>query len=191
MSNEYDQAGVEKAVRDLLAAIGEDPDRDGLVDTPARLGRSFAELLEGYNTDPREHLRRVFPVEHNDLVLVKDIPFHSMCEHHLLPFVGKAHVGYIPEGQRVTGLSKLARLVDGYSHRLQVQERLTQQIADAVWEVLSPQGVIVVLQAEHMCMTIRGAQKPQARTTTSAVRGVMQSSATTRAEAMSLILAGE
>ena len=191
MSNEYDQAGVEKAVRDLLAAIGEDPDRDGLVDTPARLGRSFAELLEGYNTDPREHLRRVFPVEHNDLVLVKDIPFHSMCEHHLPPFVGKAHVGYIPEGQRVTGLSKLARLVDGYSHRLQVQERLTQQIADAVWEVLSPQGVIVVLQAEHMCMTIRGAQKPQARTTTSAVRGVMQSSATTRAEAMSLILAGE
>ena len=191
MSNEYDQAGVEKAVRDLLAAIGEDPDRDGLVDTPARLGRSFAELLEGYNTDPREHLCRVFPVEHNDLVLVKDIPFHSMCEHHLLPFVGKAHVGYIPKGQRVTGLSKLARLVDGYSHRLQVQERLTQQIADAVWEVLSPQGVIVVLQAEHMCMTIRGAQKPQARTTTSAVRGVMQSSATTRAEAMSLILAGE
>ena len=191
MSNEYDQAAVEKAVRDLLAAIGEDPDRDGLVDTPARLGRAFAELLEGYNTDPREHLRRVFPVEHNDLVLVKDIPFHSMCEHHLLPFVGKAHVGYIPKGQRVTGLSKLARLVDGYSHRLQVQERLTQQIADAVWEVLSPQGVIVVLQAEHMCMTIRGAQKPQARTTTSAVRGVMQSSATTRAEAMSLILAGE
>ena len=191
MSNEYDQAAVEKAVRDLLAAIGEDPDRDGLVDTPARLGRSFAELLEGYNTDPREHLRRVFPVEHNDLVLVKDIPFHSMCEHHLLPFVGKAHVGYIPKGQRVTGLSKLARLVDGYSHRLQVQERLTQQIADAVWEVLSPQGVIVVLQAEHMCMTIRGAQKPQARTTTSAVRGVIQSSATTRAEAMSLILAGE
>ena len=191
MSNEYDQAAVEKAVRDLLAAIGEDPDRDGLVDTPARLGRSFAELLEGYNTDPREHLRRVFPVEHNDLVLVKDIPFHSMCEHHLLPFVGKAHVGYSPKGQRVTGLSKLARLVDGYSHRLQVQERLTQQIADAVWEVLSPQGVIVVLQAEHMCMTIRGAQKPQARTTTSAVRGVMQSSATTRAEAMSLILAGE
>ncbi len=191
MSNEYDQAAVEKAVRDLLAAIGEDPDRDGLVDTPARLGRSFAELLEGYNTDPREHLRRVFPVEHNDLVLVKDIPFHSMCEHHLLPFVGKAHVGYIPKGQRVTGLSKLARLVDGYSHRLQVQERLTQQIADAVWEVLSPQGVIVVLQAEHMCMTIRGAQKPQARTTTSAVRGVMQSSATTRAEAMSLILVGE
>lgn len=191
MSNEYDQAAVEKAVRDLLAAIGEDPDREGLVDTPARLGRSFAELLEGYNTDPREHLRRVFPVEHNDLVLVKDIPFHSMCEHHLLPFVGKAHVGYIPKGQRVTGLSKLARLVDGYSHRLQVQERLTQQIADAVWEVLSPQGVIVVLQAEHMCMTIRGAQKPQARTTTSAVRGVMQSSATTRAEAMSLILAGE
>ena len=191
MSNEYDQAGVEKAVRDLLAAIGEDPDRDGLVDTPARLGRSFAELLEGYNTDPREHLCRVFPVEHNDLVLVKDIPFHSMCEHHLLPFVGKAHVGYIPKGQRVTGLSKLARLVDGDSHRLQVQERLTQQIADAVWEVLSPQGVIVVLQAEHMCMTIRGAQKPQARTTTSAVRGVMQSSATTRAEAMSLILAGE
>ena len=122
MSNEYDQAAVEKAVRDLLAAIGEDPDRDGLVDTPARLGRSFAELLEGYNTDPREHLRRVFPVEHNDLVLVKDIPFHSMCEHHLLPFVGKAHVGYIPKGQRVTGLSKLARLVDGYSHRLQVQE---------------------------------------------------------------------
>ena len=133
----------------------------------------------------------MFPVEHNDLVLVKDIPFNSMCEHHLLPFVGLAHVGYIPQGKRVTGLSKLARLVDGYAHRLQVQERLTQQIADAMWEVLQPQGVIVVLQAEHMCMTVRGVKKPGARTTTSAVRGVMEQSSTTRSEAMSLILSAD
>ncbi|MCI6583484.1 MAG: GTP cyclohydrolase I FolE [Mobiluncus porci] len=187
-AGEYNQAGVEKAIRDLLIAVGEDPDREGLLETPARLGRSFAELLEGYRIDPREHLKRLFPVEHNDLVLVKDIPFNSTCEHHLLPFFGRAHVGYIPKDKRITGLSKLARLVDGYAHRLQVQERLTEQISDAVWEVLQPQGVIVVLQAEHMCMTVRGVKKPGAHTTTSAVRGVMQTSQATRSEAMSLIL---
>ncbi|EEJ53387.1 GTP cyclohydrolase I FolE [Mobiluncus mulieris] len=184
----YDAAKVEQAVRDLLAAVGEDPQREGLIETPARLGRSFAELLEGYREDPKEHLRRLFPVDHNDLILVKDIPFNSTCEHHLLPFFGHAHVGYIPKGKRVTGLSKLARLVDGYAHRLQVQERLTEQISQALWEVLDPLGVIVVLQAEHMCMTVRGVKKPGARTTTSAVRGVMQSSQVTRSEAMSLIL---
>lgn len=188
---EYNQAGVETAIRDLLVALGEDPQREGLKDTPARIGRSFKEILEGYRNDPREQLQRLFPVEHDDLILVKDIPFNSTCEHHLLPFFGLAHVGYIPKGQRVTGLSKLARLVDGYAHRLQVQERLTEQIADALWEVLDPQGVIVVLQAEHMCMTVRGVKKPGAHTTTSAVRGVMRSSQATRAEAMSLILAGE
>lgn len=191
MNASYNPDGVTQAVRDLLVAVGEDPDREGLRDTPERMARSFAEMLQGYREDPKKHLERMFPVEHNDLVLVKDIPFNSMCEHHLLPFVGLAHVGYIPQGKRVTGLSKLARLVDGYSHRLQVQERLTQQIADALWDVLQPQGVIVVLQAEHMCMTIRGVKKPGARTTTSAVRGVMEQSSTTRAEAMSLILSAD
>lgn len=184
----YDASKVEQAVRDLLVAVGEDPQREGLLETPARLGRAFAELLEGYRTDPKEHLRRLFPVDHNDLILVKDIPFNSMCEHHLLPFFGRAHVGYIPKGKRVTGLSKLARLVDGYAHRLQVQERLTEEITQALWEELEPMGVIVVLQAEHMCMTVRGVKKPGARTTTSAVRGIMQSSQATRGEAMSLII---
>lgn len=191
MNATYDPEGVTRAIRDLLVAVGEDSDREGLRETPDRMARSFAELLQGYQEDPRKHLERMFPVEHNDLVLVKDIPFNSMCEHHLLPFVGLAHVGYIPQGKRITGLSKLARLVDGYAHRLQVQERLTQQIADAVWQVLQPQGVIVVLQAEHMCMTVRGVKKPGARTTTSAVRGVMEHSSTTRSEAMSLILSAD
>lgn len=190
-TTKYDVKKVEQAVRDLLVAVGEDPDRDGLKETPARLGRSFAELLEGYRSDPKEHLRRLFPVDHNDLVLVKNIPFHSTCEHHLLPFFGQAHVGYIPKDKRVTGLSKLARLVDGYAHRLQVQERLTEQISQAMWEVLQPLGVIVVLQAEHMCMTIRGVKKLGTRTITSAVRGVMQTSQPTRNEAMSLILSTE
>lgn len=189
MSNTYDAAAVERAIRDLLTAMGEDPNRDGLRDTPQRLGRSYAELLEGYSIDPRTHLERLFPVEHDDLVLVKDIAFHSLCEHHLLPFYGRAHVGYIPKGKRVTGLSKLARLVDGYAHRLQVQERLTQQITQAVWEKLEPQGVIVVLQAEHMCMSLRGVKRPGTQTITSAVRGVMETSLATRQEAMSLILA--
>ena len=191
MNATYDPEGVTRAIRDLLVAVGDDPDREGLRETPDRMARSFAELLQGYQEDPRKHLELMFPVEHNDLVLVKDIPFNSMCEHHLLPFVGLAHVGYIPQGKRVTGLSKLARLVDGYAHRLQVQERLTQQIADAMWDVLQPQGVIVVLQAEHMCMTVRGVKKPGARTTTSAVRGVMEQSSTTRSEAMSLILSAD
>lgn len=191
MNATYDPEEVTRAIRDLLVAVGEDPNREGLRETPDRMARSFAELLQGYQEDPRKHLGRMFPVEHNDLVLVKDIPFNSMCEHHLLPFVGRAHVGYIPQGKRVTGLSKLARLVDGYAHRLQVQERLTQQIADAMWDVLQPQGVIVVLQAEHMCMTVRGVKKPGARTTTSAVRGVMEQSSTTRSEAMSLILSAD
>ncbi len=185
----YDEARVERAMRELLIAVGEDPDREGLRDTPARMGRSWKELLSGLNEDPRRHLHTVFETGTNELVLVRDIEFSSVCEHHLLPFHGRAHVGYIPADGRVTGLSKLARVVEGYSHRPQVQERLTMQIADAVDEVLHPQGVVVVLEAEHLCMTMRGVHKPGSSTVTSALRGVMTAPAT-RAEMMSLILGG-
>lgn len=184
----YDEAAVVKAVRDLLVAIGEDPDRDGLLDTPARMGRAYRELFSGLSEDPARHLEKVFEVEHDNLVLVKDIPLYSMCEHHLLPFYGVAHVGYVPSGGKVTGLSKLARLVDGFARRPQVQERLTQQVADAIQGALAPQGVIVVVQADHMCMTMRGVNKPGSHTTTSAVRGCLRTSEASRAEAMSLIL---
>lgn len=184
----YDRAGVEKAMRDLLVAVGEDPDREGLRDTPARMGRSYRELLSGLGEDPREHLRTTFDIGTDELVLVRDIHFYSLCEHHLLPFFGDAAVGYIPSGGRVTGLSKLARVVEGYAHRPQVQERLTAEIADAVDQVLHPQGVIVVIEAEHMCMTMRGVRKPGSSTVTSAVRGIMRRNAASRQEAMSLIL---
>ncbi len=185
----YDAEGVERAVRDLLVAVGENPDRESLRDTPARLGRSWRELLSGMEEDPREHLRTSFTTGTDELVLVRDIEFSSVCEHHLLPFRGHAHVGYIPAEGRVTGLSKLARVVDGYARRLQLQERLTSQIADAVDQELAPQGVIVVLEAEHMCMSMRGVRKSEASTVTSALRGVMRAPAT-RAEMMSLILGG-
>lgn len=181
---------AEAAVRELLLALGEDPDRDGLRDTPARVAKAYGELFAGLREDPEEILRRRFDIDHDELILVRDIEVFSICEHHLLPFHGVAHVGYIPakDGQ-VTGLSKLARLVDAYARRPQVQERLTTQIADALVTQLHAQGVIVVVDAEHLCMSMRGVKKPGARTTTSAVRGVLRRPAT-RAEAMSLILRG-
>ncbi|MGJ9413333.1 GTP cyclohydrolase I FolE [Aeromicrobium sp. CF4.19] len=181
---------AEAAIRELLLAVGEDPDRDGLRDTPARVARSYAELLAGMDQDAHEVLSATFDVGHDELVLVKDIELWSLCEHHLVPFTGVAHVGYIPrEEGHVTGLSKLARLVDVFARRPQVQERLTTQIADALIEVLQPRGVIVVIEAEHLCMTMRGVRKGGASTITSAVRGQLRDPAT-RAEAMGLITAG-
>ena len=182
-----DHARVEAAVREILLAVGEDPDRDGLRDTPARVARSYDELFSGLKGDPAELLETTFDIAHDELVLVRDIELTSLCEHHLLPFTGVAHVGYIPgPGGRVTGLSKLARLVDMFARRPQVQERLTSQIADALVEHLHAQGVIVVVSCEHLCMTMRGVRKPGAVTTTSAVRGQL-CDPTTRAEAISLM----
>lgn len=181
---------AEAAVRELLVAIGEDPDREGLQDTPARVARAWVELVSGLDADPVDALSAVFDVGHDELVLVKDIEMWSLCEHHLVPFFGVAHVGYIPgEGGHVTGLSKLARLVDVFARRPQVQERLTTQIAEAIVDVLEPRGVIVVIEAEHLCMTMRGVRKAGSRTVTSAVRGQLRDPAT-RAEAMGLITAG-
>jgi GTP cyclohydrolase I len=171
-----------------LIAVGEDPDRDGLLDTPSRVAKAYAEILVGYSSDPRDHLDKQFEVDHDEMVLVKDIPFASTCEHHMLPFIGRAHIAYIPGPDgKVCGLSKLARLVDGYARRLQVQERLNGQIADALVDRLGACGAMVVIEAEHLCMTVRGVRKPGSSTTTSAVRGVMKESAATRAEALSLI----
>jgi GTP cyclohydrolase I len=185
-----DLARIEKAVREILIAVGEDPDRDGLKLTPARVARSYAELFAGLRVDADEVLTTTFEAGHQELVLVRDIELMSSCEHHLLPFHGVAHVGYIPGPDgRITGLSKLARLVEVYARRPQVQERLTSQIADTLMRRLQPNGVIVIIECEHMCMAMRGIQKPGARTVTSAVRGVLQRDAKTRAEAMSLILA--
>jgi GTP cyclohydrolase IA len=175
------------AVREILVAIGEDPDRDGLKDTPERVARAYQEMFTGLETDPAEVLSKTFEIDHDEMVLVRDIEVWSTCEHHLLPFTGVAHVAYIPAKGRITGLSKLARLVDAYAKRPQVQERLTTQVADALVEHLHPQGVMVVIECEHLCMTMRGVRKPGAKTVTSAVRGVMNSPAT-RAEAMSLII---
>ncbi|WP_168583252.1 GTP cyclohydrolase I FolE [Gephyromycinifex aptenodytis] len=182
---------AEAAVRELLLAVGEDPDREGLRETPARVARSFTELFAGLRMRPEDVMTTTFSLEHDELVLVRDIELYSTCEHHLVPFHGVAHVGYIPakDGQ-VTGLSKLARLVDVFAKRPQVQERLTSQIADALTEHLDPRGVIVVLECEHLCMSMRGVRKPGSRTITSAVRGQLRRSPATRAEAMSLILAG-
>jgi len=183
-----DLVRIEKAVREILHAIGEDPERDGLVETPKRVAKAYAEFFSGLHQDPAELLATTFDIEHDELVLVKDIPFYSTCEHHLVPFHGTAHVGYIPgpEG-KVTGLSKLARLVEVFARRPQVQERLTTQIVDALMEHLSPRGAMVVVECEHMCMSMRGVRKPGAKTVTSAVRGQLREPAT-RAEAMSLIL---
>ena len=177
---------IERAVREILAAVGENPDREGLLETPARVGRMYAELFGGLHLDPARHLKRVFIEEYDELVLVKDIPFNSMCEHHLLPFIGKAHLGYLPRG-KVVGLSKLGRIVDEISKKPQVQERMTHQIADLMSTKLDAKGVIVVLEAEHSCMTIRGVKKPGALTITSAVRGLFKSNPSSRAEVMSLI----
>jgi GTP cyclohydrolase I len=187
---DFDHARAEAAVRELLHAIGEDPDREGLKETPARVARAYEELVRGLRQDPRDILTTTFELGHDELVLVRDIELWSMCEHHLVPFTGVAHVGYIPnESGRITGLSKLARLVDVYARRPQVQERLTTQIADSLMEILQARGVIVVIEAEHLCMTMRGVRKPGAKTITSAIRGIMHNAAT-RSEAMSLIMHG-
>lgn len=179
---------VERAVRDILEAIGEDPERDGLVRTPARIAHMYEEIFAGLHDDPSRHLTVTFEADHDEMVMVRDIPVHSMCEHHLVPFAGRAHVAYIPGADgRITGLSKIARLVDGFAKRPQVQERLTTQIADALVDVLDPAGALVMIEAEHFCMSMRGVKKPGSLTITSAVRGMFKSNAATRAEAMSLI----
>jgi GTP cyclohydrolase IA len=186
-AEDFDHERAEAAVRELLIAIGEDPSREGLQDTPARVARAYAELVSGMRLRPEDVLTTTFDIGHDEMVLVRDIELWSMCEHHLVPFTGVAHVGYIPnENGKITGLSKLARLVDVFAKRPQVQERLTTQVADALVEILEPRGVIVVIEAEHLCMTMRGVRKAGARTITSAVRGMMHNQAT-RAEAMSLI----
>jgi GTP cyclohydrolase IA len=185
----FNQERAEAAVRELLYAIGEDPDRDGLRDTPARVARAYREVFAGLYTDPESVLNAMFDEDHDEMVIVKEIPMYSTCEHHLVSFHGVAHVGYIPgKDGRVTGLSKIARLVDLYAKRPQVQERLTSQIADALVNKLDPRGVIVVVEAEHLCMAMRGVRKPGAVTTTSAVRGQFKTSAASRAEALDLIL---
>jgi GTP cyclohydrolase I len=177
---------IEKAVREILAAVGEDPERSGLLDTPARVARMYAELFSGLHLDPARHLKRVFEETYDEMVLVRDISFNSMCEHHLLPFMGVAHVGYVPNG-KVAGLSKLARVVEEISKRPQVQERMTEHIADLMESELQAKGVVVVLEASHSCMTIRGVRKPGSLTITSAVRGLFRTNESSRAEALSLI----
>ncbi len=182
---EIDQPRIEAAVREILAAIGEDPERDGLLDTPARVARMYAETCAGLHIEPSEHLHKTFDVDHDEMVMVRDIALYSLCEHHLLPFIGKAHCAYIPKKNgRITGLSKLARLVDGYARRPQVQERLTRQIADAIDEMLDPQGVLVVIEAEHLCMSMRGVRNAGSSTVTSAVHGIFRTETSTRLEAM-------
>lgn len=188
MAGDFDQARAEAAVRELLLAVGEDPEREGLLETPARVARAYKEVFAGLHEDPKEVLAKTFDEGHQELVLVKDIPIYSTCEHHLVPFFGKAHIGYIPgKDGKVTGLSKLARLVDLYAKRPQVQERLTSQVADALVEKLNPASAIVVIECEHLCMAMRGIRKPGATTVTSAVRGGFRTDARSRAEAMSLI----
>lgn len=184
-----DRPRAEAAIRELLIAVGEDPDRPGLKDTPARVARAYTEIFAGLWQDPGEILATTFDEDHDELVLVKDIPMYSTCEHHLVPFHGVAHIGYIPGADgKVTGLSKLARLVEVYARRPQVQERMTSQIADALSDVLKPRGVLVVIEAEHLCMAMRGIRKPGSRTVTSAVRGIFRRNQSTRSEAMSLVL---
>lgn len=188
----FDLPRIEAAVREILIAVGEDPDRDGLLDTPSRVAKAYTETLSGYGEDPSNHLERQFEVDHREMVIVRDIPFSSTCEHHMLPFIGRAHVAYIPgPGGKVCGLSKLSRLVDGYARRLQVQERLNMQVADALMSRLGACGAIVVIEAEHLCMTVRGVRKPGAMTATSAVRGQLKDDPASRAEALSLIGVGK
>jgi len=183
-----DRARVEALVRELLDAIGEDPGRDGLVATPGRVAAMYEELFAGIDDAPERHLTVTFAADHDEMVMVRDIPFASLCEHHMVPFMGKVHVGYIPgDDGRVTGLSKLARLVDSYARRLQVQERMTTQIADTMEKVLAPRGVLVVVEAEHLCMSMRGVKKPGTLTITSAVRGLFRDDPRTRAEAMEFV----
>lgn len=181
---------IEKGVKLILEGVGEDPQRPGLKDTPKRVARMFSEILGGVNEDPARHLRVIQGEKHDEMVLIKNIPLYSMCEHHLLPFAGVAHIAYIPKGGRIVGLSKIARVVDILSRRLQVQERLTKQVADMIMEHLKPLGVMVVIEAEHMCMSMRGAKKPKSLTVTSALRGSFRTHSATRAEAMTLIRGG-
>ena len=183
-----DRERIERAVHEILEAIGEDPERDGLARTPARVAAMYEEIFSGLHEDPARHLTVMFEADHDEMVMVRDIPLFSLCEHHLVPFAGRAHVAYIPgEDGRITGLSKIARLIDGFSHRPQVQERLTTQVADALVQELQPRGVLVMVEAEHLCMSMRGVKKPGALTVTSAVRGLFKTNPATRSEAMSLI----
>jgi len=182
-----DTEKIEAAVRMILEGIGEDPEREGLRDTPARVARMYKEIFCGLHSNPERHLETYFTEQHDEMVLVKNIPLYSMCEHHLVPFLGQAHVAYIPHQGRLLGLSKLARIVDEYAKRPQLQERLTTQIADSIMNRAKPRGVLVVIEAEHMCMTMRGVRKPGSKTITSAVRGIFKTNSTTRAEAFSLI----
>jgi len=183
-----DNARIERAIRELLSALGEDPDRDGLARTPTRVARMYEELLAGFGENPLDHLEVTFAAEHDEMVMVRNIPFASLCEHHLIPFIGRVHVGYIPgDDGRITGLSKLARLVDVFAKRLQVQERMTTQIADAIEKALIPRGVLVVVDAEHLCMSMRGVKKSGTSTITSAVRGLFRSDPATRMEAMEFV----
>jgi len=187
-----DKKRIENAVREILFAIGDDPDREGLIDTPKRIANMYGEIFAGMTQDEGKHLDVIFNEgDHEELVLVKDIPFYSMCEHHLVPFYGRAHVAYIPRNGKLTGLSKLARVVDTVAKRPQLQERLTSAVADAIVNKLDPQGVLVVVEAEHMCMTMRGVKKPGSQTITSAVRGIFKKDARSRAEAMALINFGK
>ena len=191
VSQPVDLDRIEAAVAEILVALGEDPSRDGLQETPARVARMYAEVCSGLHEDPADHLIRTFDLEHDEMVMVRDIPVYSLCEHHLLPFFGVAHVAYIPQkGGMITGLSKLARLVDGFSRRLQIQERPTSQVASAIQHTLEPQGTLVVIEAEHLCMSMRGVQKPGAVTVTSAVHGVFRDEVSTRLEAMRFIEKG-
>jgi len=183
-----DHQKIEEGVRLILQGVGEDPDREGLLETPARVARMYEEVFAGLTDNPMQYFAKTFDEHHEEMVLVKDIPFYSMCEHHLVPFFGVAHVAYIPAADgHICGISKLARLVDAYAKRPQVQERLTSQVADTLVEALHPQGVLVVIEAEHMCMTMRGIKKPGSKTTTSAVRGIFETQLATREEALSLI----
>ncbi|MFB4163427.1 GTP cyclohydrolase I FolE [Alteribacillus sp. JSM 102045] len=182
-----DHDKIKQAVRLILEGVGEDPDREGLIDTPKRVAKMYEEVFQGIHEDPAEHLQTVFGEDHEELVLVRDIPFYSMCEHHLVPFYGKAHVGYIPKGGKVTGLSKLARTVETVAKKPQLQERITSTIANTIVDTLEPHGVIVVVEAEHMCMTMRGVKKPGAETITSAVRGTFEKDDASRAEVLALI----
>lgn len=191
MSEGVDRPRIERAVREILAAIGEDPAREGLLRTPERVADMYAEIFSGLSDDPTEHLAVTFAADHDEMVMVKDVPLYSVCEHHLAPFIGKAHLAYIPNATgRITGLSKLSRLVDSYARRPQVQERLTSQIADEIDRRLQPRGALVVIEAEHLCMSMRGVRKPGTTTITSAVRGLFRDNPATRAEAMAFVHSG-
>lgn len=181
-----DKERIQNAVREILIAVGEDPDREGLVETPKRVANMYEEIFAGLTEDPKQHIKLFNEQSNDEMVIVKDIPFYSMCEHHLLPFFGKAHIGYIPSDNKIIGLSKLARIVDNFAKKPQVQERLTSDIADFLNDNLQPKGVAVIMEAEHMCMTMRGARAAGSKTQTSALRGIMRTDAKTRAEVLSL-----